>query len=111
MILSVKETHIKVDLLAIVDILSKLKKLFEELRAHAAANGIVALDFGESLTANQEVSAHHVQITVPSLQVMHYFMLFLRKSERKGYVCYALLVGNSEQMFLDLLLLLENTHD
>ena len=71
----------------------------------------MAFDFGESLAAYQEVSTHHVQITVPSLQVMHYFLLFLRKCERKGYVCYALLVGNPEQMLFDLLLLLEDAHD
>ena len=111
LILRVEQTHIKVDLLSIVHILGKLEEFVEELRAHAAADSIVALNFGESLAADQEVSAHHVHVTVPSLQVMHYFTLLLRECESEGYVCYALLVRDPEHMLFDLLLFLEYSHD
>ena len=71
----------------------------------------MSLDFGVTLTAHKEVTSHHRQIAVPSLQILDGCVLFRRESECKYGVGDAGFVAYTKQVLLDVLLMIKNADD
>mmetsp|Transcript_9983 Transcript_9983/g.13581 ORF Transcript_9983/g.13581 Transcript_9983/m.13581 type:complete len:104 (+) Transcript_9983:429-740(+) len=81
LILPFKQLHIKFNLPSIQSILRQLEQLFVQLRPHSATNRVMTLNLGEAAATDQEVPAYHCKLTVPSLQIVHGYILDLRKCE------------------------------
>ena len=111
LVFPIKQVHVKIDRVSIDDVLRQLQKFLKKFGSHAAANRIVPFDFGEALAADQEVTSDHIDITVPTLQVFHVFVLHLSEGERKCGVSHFGLVRDAKRLLDHILLVLKNSHD
>ena len=64
---SIEQTTVELYEISIEHVLGHFEERLHQVWSHAAADRVVALDLRESLTAHQEVTAHHVEVAVPQL--------------------------------------------